>query len=58
MIAIGGVIGFIIGLLCFIALMSIWGATNRTAKAVEELRSLKRIESGLDPKTGKAPKVT
>jgi len=53
---IGGLIGFVISLFCFIALMSIWGASNRTAKAVEELRSFKRIENGLDPKTGKAPK--
>jgi hypothetical protein len=50
---IGGLVGFVLSLLVFIAIMCIWGNTGRTANLLNELVQYKRIEKRLDPKTGK-----
>ncbi len=59
-LAIGGLIGgflsFVLALLWYIAVMSTWSNTARTAKYLEELVRYKRADRGLDPNTGKEPK--
>jgi hypothetical protein len=53
---LGGLVGFILGLFCFIALMCIWGNTGKTQTYLFELLQYRRIDRGLDPLTGKIPK--
>jgi len=45
---IGGLVGFLIGLFIFIAIMSIWSNTGRTAKLMLELVRYARLDHGLD----------
>jgi len=47
----GGLIGAVLGLMTFIAIMCIWGNTGKTNKLLTELVQYRRIDKGLDPIT-------
>ncbi len=56
----GAVVGILVGIVLtivgFVALMSMWSCLTRIANASEQLMYLKRSERGLDPITGQPAK--
>ena len=52
-----GLISFLVGLFIFIAIMSIWSNTGKSANYLFELVQYQRLDRGLDVKTGKAKQI-